>query len=263
MDQRVLQELEAEIGEEIPGFRVAFKDESWLHKAISFLVSPFNPHYMEFATVLGKTVWFPNRVDYQGNVLGSFATLAHEYVHAYDSRRDRWWGLKYLFPQVLALPLFLAFSVAAGWNAWVLALPFLGYAIGCLADRFWIFCVILGTFVLTATLLSFHLVGLWAVLLCLGIVALAPWPAPYRAEAEFRAYAMSLAVLKWRNAYWVSGSTFASYFTGPDYYFMSRNPGKVHLRLNDIEKSIVDGDLQKQEPYLFVYQFMKDRGLVR
>ena len=46
MDLQALHNFEDVIRERVPGFKVAFKDESPSQKVLGFLMQPFNPTYM-------------------------------------------------------------------------------------------------------------------------------------------------------------------------------------------------------------------------
>lgn len=93
-------------------FKIKFKNESWLMKAIGLLMF-FNKEFMKsFTTTLGSTVYFPSKEFANVRPTSSLVILLHEMVHMYDSKRMN----KFLFsalyasPQILsllAIPLFL------------------------------------------------------------------------------------------------------------------------------------------------------------
>lgn len=62
----------------------------------------------------------------------------------------------------------------------------------------------------------------WGWLLLIGLVALAPFPAPGRTRLERRGYAMSIAMHYWQNgtADLYQQGAIAAKFEGPDYYWM-------------------------------------------
>jgi len=99
-------------------FRIRYKDESPEMEVIDAFVSPFSPTFMEnYTTVIGSTIYFPSRAALMRNEEQAMRTLAHEAVHLLDA--DRWWmpifSMGYLFPQILALGVFL--SPWLGWWA--------------------------------------------------------------------------------------------------------------------------------------------------
>lgn len=112
---------------------------------------------------------------------GQVDVLAHEYCHAHDSRRCGvvLYSLRYLFPQCLALLSLLSLgAIATPW--WPPAFYFI------------------------------------TALIFLG--CLAPLPAPWRQEYEFRGYKMSLLVLARVYGNVPVGWALKQFFS-PDYYF--------------------------------------------
>ncbi len=98
--QALLSELVAELRVEFPGFRVAFKDESRAQQVIGYGARLFgNPSYVaDYITVLGRTVWFPDRAAFDGNPAATVETLLHERVHMWDwARRPVWFPVSYAF----------------------------------------------------------------------------------------------------------------------------------------------------------------------
>ena len=96
--------------QKIAPFRIHYKDESPEMSALNLVVSLFCPDFMSrFTTVIGRRVYFPSRDFVAQRPQASIRILAHEAVHLLDSQR---WGfgtlaLAYLFPQILALGVFL------------------------------------------------------------------------------------------------------------------------------------------------------------
>lgn len=95
---------------QIAPFTIRYKDESWEMQVLNLFVMPFCPEFLSrFSTVIGNTIYFPNRSFIRMNPDAAMRTLAHEAVHILDM--DRWTpGLfagAYLFPQILALGVFL------------------------------------------------------------------------------------------------------------------------------------------------------------
>lgn len=100
--------------------KIAFKDESKLMKAISFILF-FNKLFMTFyITTIGNTIYYPSRDWLERNPIEGLLVLSHEYVHIMDNKRfgKILYPLMYLFPQILAIfSLFtvIAFFNPAGW----------------------------------------------------------------------------------------------------------------------------------------------------
>ena len=113
-----------------PDFKVKFKNESWLMRAIAFLMF-FNKGFMKsFTTTLGNTVYFPSKDFVNVRPTSSLVILMHETVHMHDSKKMN----KFLFsalyasPQILtlfAIPLFLlGFKFLALCSLlWLLPIP--------------------------------------------------------------------------------------------------------------------------------------------
>lgn len=85
----------------------------------------------------------------------------------------------------------------------------------------------------------------------LWLVCLAPIPAYFRAQEEFRAYAMSLAVERWRFGAVSDQSVerIAENFYGPDYYFMWPFKKLVFKRLRKELDAIEDEAYDYVEPF--------------
>ena len=100
----------AEELQQLTPYRIRFKDEAWEMQLLNLLVMWFCPEFLtRYTTVIGRTIYFPNRLYVRHHPRSAMRTLAHEAVHLLDQRR---WGtglfaLSYLFPQVLGLGLFL------------------------------------------------------------------------------------------------------------------------------------------------------------
>jgi hypothetical protein len=119
MDKTDLDAFERTLVEINPGIKVRFKDESLFQKALGLLVRPFNPTFLtEYTTTIGSTVYFPSREFYYAKPESSFSILAHEYVHIWDFKRDRWFKFKYLFPQILGLVPLVVFGLFVWFSAW-------------------------------------------------------------------------------------------------------------------------------------------------
>ena len=100
--------LSRELSTLIP-YRIKFKDESWEMRLLNIFVVWFCPGFMtHFTTVLGRTIYFPNRQYVFGNETAAMRSLTHEVVHLLDAERWSWplFAAGYLFPQILALGVF-------------------------------------------------------------------------------------------------------------------------------------------------------------
>jgi hypothetical protein len=94
---------------------------------------------------------------------------------------------------------------------------------------------------------------------------LLPFPSPSRVKYELRGYAMSIATSLWMtgelrgsiNRVWVP------YFTGPDYYFMSRSPSSVTAYLEGVVADTKSGTLIEQEPFSLVYACLSKHDAIR
>ena len=103
------EHLTRELSKLVP-FRIRYKDESEEMEVLSLVVEGFCPDFMSsYTTVIGSTVYFPNRhfVHHQGD--NALRILSHEAVHLLDAERWSMPGfmLAYLFPQILAIGIFL------------------------------------------------------------------------------------------------------------------------------------------------------------
>jgi hypothetical protein len=150
------------IEKDIPGFRVAYKDEpldgpgDWKLKVAAKVVGLFNKKFMTgYTTTLYPVVYFRSRQDVEEDPLGAFRTLAHEYVHLWDEKKRRvWFPTSYLMPQLFAPLSLLAFGA------------------------FW---------------------SLWFLLFLLFLLCLAPIRSPWRTRAELRGYSMNLFTRYWHH----------------------------------------------------------------
>ena len=115
------------LGNNMFGVKIGYKDESGFMRFLGRLLF-FVPAFMTvFTTTIGNRVWFPSRDAVVRNPRRFFCVLAHELVHVERFGgffQSVWFGVRYLFPQVLA-PLALL-SIGAFWSLWwLLALVFL------------------------------------------------------------------------------------------------------------------------------------------
>ena len=114
ISQEDVDALEAALAAELPGFRIAYKDESAGQRAIGRLLRPFNRTYLtQYTTVFGRTVWMPSRAwrDRQ-SPRSLWALLRHEAVHLRDMRR---FPVLFQLSYALLLPAGLTFR--ALWEA--------------------------------------------------------------------------------------------------------------------------------------------------
>ncbi len=103
----------ADLSTKLPGFKIAYKDESWLMKIISYILF-YNKTFMtSYTTTIGKTVYFPNRKFVQDRSSDAIDILSHEFVHAVDSERQGQiiFSFFYLFPQSLSLLMLLLLPI--------------------------------------------------------------------------------------------------------------------------------------------------------
>jgi hypothetical protein len=111
------------IQKDIPGFRIAYKDESIFMKQLGSVISMFCPTFMtNFTTTIGTTVYFPSYESVARDYKAAWKTLAHEYVHAWDyARNPVCFALRYIMPQALTVAVLLAtFAWVNLW--WLVAL---------------------------------------------------------------------------------------------------------------------------------------------
>jgi len=226
MDTEDLRAFEGDTRNQVPGFQVAWKTDSWLQKAIGLLLRAFNPSYLtNFITTFYPKVYFPSKLDYERSPSSSFIVLAHERVHLLDTQASPvWFRVSYLLPQLFFIPFVVAGIVTAFFSWWAACILFF--------------------------------VGL----LCLG-----PWPSPWRTHWEKRGYAMTLAVSYWATGSLPVGlgKSVTSHFTGWDYYRMSWSDRDMQLWLMETAQSVRDGTLVKDHVYADVLAFMRRRGLVK
>jgi len=167
----LLEDMKTLVGDNIKGFEVRYKNESWSSKVLGLLARPFCPEYMtRFTTTRYPKVYFPSEefVQDQRQPLKASKILAHEYVHLWDTKEE---GIRhnlgYASPQLWAAGFFLLFLVGAIlWRPgiWWLAPMLLGvfcvpYALLAVTNKkagkiLWIVTGILG-------LLAFFTLAIW------------------------------------------------------------------------------------------------------
>jgi len=108
-DKAIYEALVTLVREHIPGFEVAFKDESWSQRLLGKLMF-FNKNYMtSFTTTLYPRVYLPSRKWLEESYGRTWKVLAHEFVHLWDRRRvGVGFNLAYLSPQIGAVLALLA-----------------------------------------------------------------------------------------------------------------------------------------------------------
>lgn len=109
------EQLVEELKVHVP-FRIRYKNEAPEMEVIAAFVEPFSPDFMEnYTTVIGSTIYFPDRYSLLQNEERAMRTLAHEAVHLLDAERWRMplFSFGYILPQVLALGI-----LAAPWLGW-------------------------------------------------------------------------------------------------------------------------------------------------
>ena len=95
------------------GVEIAFKDQSWLMKAIGFLLF-FNPNFMtSYVTTIGNKIYFPSEAWIFANEDAAARVICHELIHVADEKRFGSFLFKfsYLFPQCFALGILLTLIV--------------------------------------------------------------------------------------------------------------------------------------------------------
>lgn len=119
-DQARLLILVHKIRQKVPGFEVAFKDESRSQRFLGKLLF-FVAYMTDFITTFYPKVWWTTRKDYEDNPRGAFKTLAHEYIHLLDTKRSpMWFRLSYIMP--LPCVVFSLVSLGAIWSSlWFLS----------------------------------------------------------------------------------------------------------------------------------------------
>lgn len=270
MELSTLRAFEDEIRKLVPKFEIVYKDRSRWMRLLGFLSRPFNPGFStKFTTTFYPKVYFPSQEYYESTPKQSLTVLAHELVHLLDSqKRPLWFRVSYALPQALAILPLLAFVSLAGWQAWPLLLLVGGVVVSLFSARislilFWL----LTTFsLILSSVLIVTLTGWTSVVFFLGLLLLAPWPSPWRSDAERRAYIMNLAIVTWTYGEApppVVLDTTLRYFTGPDYYFMSWRKKAIQDGFNEGIQAAKEGALLRDPAFGLVYEFLISRGELR
>lgn len=112
-----LDALIAALEAELPGFALAYKDESRLQRLIAALVWPFNRRYLsDYTTVMLGRVWLPSRAHFEAaHPEGLYRLLCHEAVHLHDARH---WPILFELSYLLLLPAGLSLRALWEWRAY-------------------------------------------------------------------------------------------------------------------------------------------------
>lgn len=267
MTPQALASLETTIRELIPGFELRYKDQSKFMKALGCATRLFNPQFMtDFTTTWGSHVYFPSRASYEERPSESFVTLAHEFVHLYDENAQGFkFRLSYAMPQALGAVVLLIHALVGSAVPLVVTLAsFLAASL--LAKRSliaaWATLAVGG---LLALILTYSLTGWLTLLFLAGLAMLGPWPSRGRTKSELRGYGMNVALYTWTRGAMVEDVVIdgiTKQFTGPNYWFMSRNAEKVKSALRAVSMRALAGNITEM-PYVLVQQTLAKYGLVR
>jgi len=224
-----------------------FKDDIGMSKMIAFYQRPFNPLYLHtVTTTIPPETRFGTEL--RGEDLMQLNVEFHENVHKYDAQLDSLFTLKYAYPQILCVPVFVGLFAASGWCGLAALLVLLtGLHVGlflCHKNRDVTdprvpaksavkkFNIIAGCSAAVALGLTIVGGGWWSLLwLAVGLF-LNPYPpmtAKWRRDAEIRGYTATLyrAWLKHGSIRDESFEYIVSGFTGPSYFWMEPDKNKV------------------------------------
>lgn len=211
------------------GLEVLPKSSSRLMRILNRFIRLFNPRWMEgFNVTFGSTVYMTDEQPERQMV----SVLLHELTHIYDRKKH---GLRftvgYAMPQLLGL---LALPL--------LVLPALLVLIAPSRVTAWIGAVV--GFV--ASIVGWALWSPWVLLTAVFLLALAPWPSPWRVKWERRGYKMTIAAHYWMYGGSLSTTeSLARYFTGFDYYRMSWSESQIVEMLAEDREAIEEGEVEK------------------
>lgn len=237
--------------------RYFFKPETLGSKIRAFYIRPFCPEYMEqFSTALYPDTHFARKK--KGDPVSCVRTEFHENVHKFDRHNQGFkFTLKYLYPQLYAIPLALAAVVAGGLWSWLCFGAFLVllhsglFALSCSAKRdkkglptgkaTISFYVLTCSGLLASVGASIYGGGyLSSFLWCGALLLFSPWPfkSIWRRDSELRGYTMSLYRV-WlehkgsiSEAWWACTiEKYVARFAGPNYFFMETNKSRIRREL--------------------------------
>jgi len=263
-----LKNFEEVIRKRVPGFRVAFKDASFVQRLLGFVMRPFNHRYMtDFTSTFYPVVWFPTQERYESNPRNSFVVLAHEYVHLVDtSKRPIWFRVSYVMPQALGVIPFIVYQALIGVNPWVMGTLVGGILVGLLVARTSVLMswIMIAIAVLGTLLFAFFSTGWAALILLLGFGLLAPWSSPWRTNWELRGYAVQVSLAAWVNPDVPAEDRekVIKHFTAGDYYFMSWNAAHIRRCIDDIVTAANNRSVLAETPYDDIYAFAVSTGVV-
>lgn len=101
MKQEDVDRMIAVIQQYIPKFKIIPKKESWLQRAIGWLLTPVNPEYMSnYITVMFGKMYIPEHYD-QYTPAQVCSILRHEFVHLMDAKL---YGLLFTLSYLFFLP---------------------------------------------------------------------------------------------------------------------------------------------------------------
>ncbi|MDX9723493.1 MAG: hypothetical protein RBU37_22285 [Myxococcota bacterium] len=83
----------------------------------------------------------------------------------------------------------------------------------------------------------------WALLNLAWLLALAPWPAPWRVTAELRGYLMDASIQYWTTNTTPTPRALVSLFTGWSYYRMAWNGERIEQRFEEAYARLRRGEL--------------------
>lgn len=111
-----------------PNLKIKYKDDSFFMKFLSYVLF-FNKDFMsKYITTIGETIYYPSKQHVMMNEENAVNVLCHELVHVQQSKNNKLFKVKYLFPQILSV--FALLALFAFWTKFaLLALVFLVFLI--------------------------------------------------------------------------------------------------------------------------------------
>lgn len=101
---------------EFPKMKIKYKNETWHQKGLGYLMYPFNKNYLKtITTTMFGNIYFPSRKFVNDSRMRATRILTHEREHLRQGKKDKLFGVKYLFPQIFGI-----FAVLAFVNLWFL-----------------------------------------------------------------------------------------------------------------------------------------------
>lgn len=86
---------------EFPQVSIKYKDKSLFMKFLGFVLF-FNQKFMDrYVTTIGNTIYFPSEKSFDENNLVNHITLLHELVHVIDFKKNLFFSILYLMPQIM------------------------------------------------------------------------------------------------------------------------------------------------------------------